>query len=336
MVVYQRNFSHDDHHSQVHINIVFPDGSQTGVLPNFIQGGLPDVAAADSLALIAFRNGSPASANNDTIGMRVTPDGTLLDNTLFGFTISAALGKQRAPAVVWNGAEFVVTWHDMRNQVAFFDTRTDVYAARVLTDATVVDPLGFPVVQGARPEVQPALAVGASGETLVATAIFEDGQPYSAYRIGTIRIGDPCSTLVTYCTAGTSASGCQAAISATGTPSATSPAGFSLLAAGVEGNKGGLFFFGSNGRQANAWGNGTSYQCVTPPSTRAGLLTAIGTNGLCDGSFAQDLNALWTAKPAKNPGAGAVTQAQLWYRDPLNTSNRTTSLSNAVEFTVCP
>ena len=35
-------------------------------------------------------------------------------------------------------------------------------------------------------------------------------------------------------------------------------------------------------------------------------------------------------------GAGTVVQAQLWYRDPQNTSNQTTSLSDAIEFTVAP
>ena len=53
----------------------------------------------------------------------------------------------------------------------------------------------------------------------------------------------------------------------------------------------------------------------------------------------QDLNALWCAtcpKPLHNPGAGAVVQAQLWYRDPLNTSNQTTSLSDAIEFCIEP
>ena len=119
-------------------------------------------------------------------------------------------------------------------------------------------------------------------------------------------------------------------------PSATSGGGFLLSAGGVEGAKDGLFFFGTNGRQANPWGSGTSYQCVTPPVQRAGLLTGTGTNGQCDGAFSQDLNALWTAKPAKNPGAGALVQAQLWYRDPASTSNQTTSLSDALEFTVVP
>ena len=143
----------------------------------------------------------------------------------------------------------------------------------------------------------------------------------------------------TYCSAGTSAAGCEAKISAVGTASASASAGFTLSGADVEGQKTGMFFFGANGRQANPWGNGSSFQCVTPPVDRGGLLPAAGTTGACDGSFAQDLNALWCPtcpKPAKNPGAGATVQAQLWYRDPLNTSNQTTSLSDAVEFCVRP
>ena len=141
---------------------------------------------------------------------------------------------------------------------------------------------------------------------------------------------------VTYCTAGTSASGCTALLSSVGTPSATAPSGFDLVASGVEGNKDGLYFFGPNGRQANSWGNGTSFQCVVPPVWRAGILTGSGTNGACNGSFVQDLNLRWTVRPAQNPGAGAIVQAQLWYRDLFNTSNQTTSLSDAIEFVVCP
>ena len=74
-----------------------------------------------------------------------------------------------------------------------------------------------------------------------------------------------------------------------------------------------------------------------PPLTRAGPLAGSGTPGSCDGAFAQDLNALWCPacpKPQKNPGVCATVQAQLWYRDPLSTSNQTTSLSDAIEFVV--
>jgi hypothetical protein len=112
-----------------------------------------------------------------------------------------------------------------------------------------------------------------------------------------------------------------------------------LFAIDVEGDKDGLFFFGTNGQQANSWGNGTSYQCVVPPVSRAGVLSGSGTQDLCDGVLVQDFNALWCPtcpKPGKNPGAGATVQAQLWYRDPLNTSNQTTSMSSAVEFYVGP
>ena len=91
------------------------------------------------------------------------------------------------------------------------------------------------------------------------------------------------------------------------------------------------------GQERPGRGNGTSYQCVIPPVVRTPTMAGIGTIGLCDGTFSLDLNALWCPscpKPAKNPGAGAMVQAQLWYRDPLSTSNQTTSLSDAVEFGV--
>ena len=142
-----------------------------------------------------------------------------------------------------------------------------------------------------------------------------------------------------YCTAGTSASGCTALIGASGSPSASAPSGFVVSASGVEGSKDGMFFFGTSGKQANPWGNGTSYQCVKPPVKRTGLLAGTGTAGACDGFFSRDLNAFWCPScpgSAANPGAGAMGQAQLWYRDPASTSNEPTSLSDAVEFYVTP
>ena len=52
---------------------------------------------------------------------------------------------------------------------------------------------------------------------------------------------------------------------------------------------------------------------------------------------ALDFNALWCpscSRSNKNPGIGATVQTQLWYRDPLSTSNQTTSFSDAIEFCV--
>ena len=109
-----------------------------------------------------------------------------------------------------------------------------------------------------------------------------------------------------------------------------------VTASTVEGIKDGLYFYGTNGPQANPWGNGTSYQCVVPPTIRSPTLNSGGTLFACDGSVSRDMNAYWTANPIKNPGAGAQVNLQFWYRDPLNTSNQTTSLSDALEFTLEP
>jgi hypothetical protein len=192
--------------------------------------------------------------------------------------------------------------------------------------------LGLLVVNVKQPDAYLGTAVDIDGDWVVA------GAPGDLGRGAAFIFWRPVQP-VTYCTAGTSASGCKAAISATGYPSAHEMTPFILFATSVEGGKDGLFFFNSNGRQANSWGSGTSYQCVVPPVFRGGLLQGSGTSGTCGGFLSQDLNALWCMtcpKPAKNPGAGAIVQAQLWYRDPFNTSNQTTSLSNAIEFGVNP
>jgi hypothetical protein len=139
-----------------------------------------------------------------------------------------------------------------------------------------------------------------------------------------------------YCTAGTSASGCNALVSATGMSSVSAGLGFQVSVSSLEGNKDGILFFGTSGRQANPWGNGTSYQCVVPPVRRTGLQPGGGTSGLCDGAFALDFNTWMAANPTKAPAAGACVDLQYWFRDPWSSSNQTTSFSNAFEFIAGP
>src|SRR6185503_6877374 len=89
--------------------------------------------------------------------------------------------------------------------------------------------------------------------------------------------------VVTYCTAGTSTNGCVPSIGATGTPSASASSGFVITVANVEGQKQGLLFYGINGRNAVAWGGGSSFLCVKSPTQRMGPQNSGGTAGQCDG-----------------------------------------------------
>ncbi|MCC7013324.1 MAG: hypothetical protein IT454_12235 [Planctomycetes bacterium] len=143
--------------------------------------------------------------------------------------------------------------------------------------------------------------------------------------------------VVTYCTAGTSTNGCNASVSASGTPSLSAPNGFVLTATGVEGAKLGLIFYGTNGAHAVGWGAGSSFACVKSPTQRTPASSSGGTSGACDGSLQLD----WLAFLASHPGAlgapfaaGQQVNVQCWYRDPP--APKTTSLSNALEFTTCP
>jgi hypothetical protein len=75
---------------------------------------------------------------------------------------------------------------------------------------------------------------------------------------------------------------------------------------------------------------------VVPPVRRTPLRNSGGTATKCNGSHQLDFNAWMFTHPTQAPVTGDVVQMQCWYRDPGNTSNQTTSLSRALEFTVYP
>jgi hypothetical protein len=185
------------------------------------------------------------------------------------------------------------------------------------------------VTTAAHSDVLPRLSWSA-GETVTCEVTPSDGMLPGPTAMASF------TSVSTYCTPGTTASGCNAEISATGAPSLSAPAGFDVSVSSVEGKKDGILFFSTNGQQANPWGTGTSFQCVVPPVKRTSLQTGTGTSGACDGSFQLDFNAWMAAHPAKAPAAGEVASMQCWFRDPLNTSNETTSLSDALSFQICP
>lgn len=148
-----------------------------------------------------------------------------------------------------------------------------------------------------------------------------------------------CATVANYCTAGFTSNGCTAMIHASGAPSASASSGFTITVTGAEPQKQSILFYGINnaGFVPVPWGTGTSWLCVKPPQQRMGLLNTGGTLGSCNGMFAMD----WLAFVATTPSAlgvpftaGQQVYAQAWFRDPP--SPKTTSLSNALTFALCP
>jgi hypothetical protein len=144
--------------------------------------------------------------------------------------------------------------------------------------------------------------------------------------------------VVNYCTAGLSSSFCTPTITWTGNPSASAGSGFTLTCEGLNGQRTSLIYYGTNGRQSTAWGPlSPSFMCVAAPRQRTPSANSGGTNGSCDGTISLDWN-LYIATHPTALGvpftAGDIVDAQCWYRDPL--APKTTNLSDAVEFTVCP
>jgi hypothetical protein len=153
---------------------------------------------------------------------------------------------------------------------------------------------------------------------------------------------DTCPTPVTYCTAKINSLGCTPAIGSTGAASATLTSGFTVKATSVRNNKNGLLFYGVNGRAALPFQAG--YLCVASPIKRT-----VGTNSFgnpapandCSGIYSIDMNAFshgalgGTPLPALTV-VGTVVDCQWWGRDPGFAAPNNTTLSNGLEYIVCP
>lgn len=144
-------------------------------------GRLPDVAASGGRAMVVYVDDSSAADNDDVRGRMVFGNGTFATDE---FLVSGAANEQWFPAVTWNGSEFVATWNDFRAATGIIDPLVgDVYAARITSDGTNLDPNGFPVVTGALPEYYPDVT-SESGETVFACSAMQDVTNWSVHRVG--------------------------------------------------------------------------------------------------------------------------------------------------------
>jgi hypothetical protein len=139
-----------------------------------------------------------------------------------------------------------------------------------------------------------------------------------------------------YCTAKINSSGCSPQINFTGAPSASAGSGFHIKASNVLNNKTGLFFYSYNGRQAVAFQGGLL--CVKLPTKRTPVQGSAGNPppNDCSGSYDIDFNAFIAGGTDPLLVNGATLDGQYWARDPGFSPPNNTSLTEGIEFTICP
>jgi hypothetical protein len=121
--------------------------------------------------LVAWEQG--ISRERDVYGARVNAQGQVLDPN--GFVISNATMEQCSPAAAGGSGISLVAWHDWRG-TSFYD----IYAARVTSDGTVLDPAGIAICSIAGSQVAPAVAFNGTDFLVV----WQDQQSAGRYVCG--------------------------------------------------------------------------------------------------------------------------------------------------------
>lgn len=151
-----------------------------------------------------------------------------------------------------------------------------------------------------------------------------------------------CGLVGGYCQAKVNSLNCTPSISASGTQSASLSAGFTIDAMQVRNNKPGLLLYGTNGQANTPFQGGTL--CIASPVRRSTASNSGGTAppaNDCTGVYSIDMNAYASGALGGTPLAallvpGTVVNVQWWGRDPGFPAPANITLSDGLEYRVCP
>lgn len=163
---------------------------ETIITPNTTESRWTPAAAFDGTDtyLAVWAQGSGIlNGESDIYATRIKGDGTILDVT--PILISSAVDLQKKPRAAWNGSEWLVVWQDLRNGNDY-----DIYAARLSSAGTMLDPNGIAVCTAAMDQVLPNVASDGH-DFLVVWSDYRDSASYNLY--GTILHSDGSPTTAT-------------------------------------------------------------------------------------------------------------------------------------------
>ncbi|MCH7760802.1 hypothetical protein IIA15_05290, partial [candidate division TA06 bacterium] len=135
---------------------VTPSGVVLDPTGIFISTGLsnpwfPKVAFGGSNYLVVWQAYDLIPDDVEIFGVRVDLNGLPIDGT--PFAIPSAGRRQRAPAISFDGTNYLVVWEDERSGVDF-----DIYGARVSPSGFVLDTIGIPISTEVEDQLNPAIA----------------------------------------------------------------------------------------------------------------------------------------------------------------------------------
>ncbi|MCX6843263.1 MAG: T9SS type A sorting domain-containing protein [candidate division WOR-3 bacterium] len=123
--------------------VLDPDGFRI----NRMNGGLTGQAAVfDGTNFWVVWDCYEGEWRQDVFGARLTPDANVLDTA--GVLVSSGVYEQSSPCCASDGTDFLVAWQDYRRGPI-----CDIYASRVSSQGSLLDPRPFTVSQGTYPSV---------------------------------------------------------------------------------------------------------------------------------------------------------------------------------------
>ncbi|MBM3331426.1 hypothetical protein FJY68_06175 [candidate division WOR-3 bacterium] len=139
LVVWQRGLADADIHCSRVTSAGVVRDSFIDVCTRYGETYTPEVAFDGANALVVWQDDRGGQYADDIYCARVTPTGVSLDT--LGLPVSTAPRGQFTPAIAFDGANYLVAWHDTRHGTG----RYDIFCARMTPGGIQLDSSGIPV-----------------------------------------------------------------------------------------------------------------------------------------------------------------------------------------------